>query len=239
MSTQKILNKMFILTSNISKLSKGLFATTARGFVTAFTTLSTYVPNLTPTVADADIEVSKLEALHVEKGEIKKAGKANTANIKKQEKVIKKIITYEWMSQTQDAIDGDESKAKDLGYGIKGVDNGTSTSTIGKAAKSHAIASTIETDVSSQHTVNVVNNETLSTVIPDGIECLNIYEQIGGISPVSTDSMELLGIVKNGKYINSFQVADKGKTVYYVFCYVEKKTEKKLGLSPVFSAVVG
>jgi len=239
MSPQKILNKMFILTSNLGKLTKGLFVTKARGYVTAMKSHTDYIPDIKPTVEEADVEVAKLENLQKAKGEIAKAGKANTADIKAQEKVVKKIITYEWMSQAQEALDGDESKAKDLGYGIKGVDNGTSAPTIGKAKSSHAIVSTIDTEVSLQHTVHVVNNETLSTVLPDGIENLNIYEQIGGVAPVSTDGMDLLGIVKNGRYINSFEVADIGKTVYYILCYTDKKTGKALQMSPVFSAVIG
>ena len=239
MGSQKILNKMFILTSNLGKLAKGDFAKKARGYVTAMTSHPTYVPDIKPTVEEAEIEVAKLETLHTTKGEIAKAGKANTADIKAQEKVVKKIITYEWMSQAQEALNGDESKAKELGYGIKGVDNGTSAPTIGKAKSSHAIVTKIETEVSLQHTVHTVNNETLSQELPDGVETLNIYEQIGGVSPISTDGMDFLGIVKNGRYINSFAVADKGKVVYYIFCYTEKKTEKKLQMSPVFSAMIG
>ncbi len=239
MGSQKILNKMFILTSNIGKLTKRAFATKARGYVTAMGSHPTYVLNLTPTVADADIEVAKLEKLYDTKGEIAKAGKANTADIKAQEKVIKKIITYQWMSQAQEALDGDESKAKDLGYGIRGVDNGTSAPTIGKAKSSHAIVTKIETEVSLQHTVYAVNNETLSSVVPDGIGSLNVYEQIGGVSPVSTDSMDMLGVIKNGKFINSFVVEDIGKIAYYILCYTEKKTGKVLQMSPVFSAMIG
>ena len=238
MTTQKVLNKMFILTSNLGKLAKGDFSKKARGYVTAMTSHPTYVPDLKPTVAEADIEVAKLETLHTKKGEIAKAGKANTADIKAQEKKVKKIITYEWMSQAQEALNGDESKAKELGYGVKGLDNGTSTPTIGKAKSSHAIVTKIETEVGLQHTVHLVNNETMSTILPDGVETLNFYEQIGGVSPISTDSMELLGIVKNGRYINSFQVADIGKTAFYIFCYTAKKTEKVLQMSPVFSAKI-
>jgi len=238
MSPKKLLNKMFILTSNLSGLAKGLFATTARGYVAAMGSHPTYIPNLKPTVEEADIEVTKLETLQITKGEIAKAGKANTADIKAQIIAVKKIITYEWMSQAQEALNGDESKAKDLGYGIRGIDNGTSAPTIGKAKSSHAIVTKIETEVSLQHTVHTVNNETMSTVLPDGVESLNIYEQIGGVSPISTDGMEMLGIVKNGRYINSFAVADIGKTAYYILCYIAKKTEKKLQMSPVFSAII-
>ena len=230
---------MFILTSNLSGLTRGVFATTARGFVTAMGSHPTYIPTLTPTVADADIEVTTLETLHVTKGEIAKAGKANTADIIAQEKVVRKIINYEWMSQAQEALDGDESKAKDLGFGIKGVDNKTSGSTIGKAKTSNAIVTKIDTEVSLQQTIHAVNNETMSHVLPIGVEGLNIYEQIGGVAPVSIDGMDLIGIVKNGKFINSFAVEDIGKTAYYILCYTDKKSGKVLQMSPVFSAMIG
>ena len=239
MSTQKVLNKMFILTSNLGKLTSGAFAKKAKGYVTAMGSHPTYVPGLKPTVEDAEIEVAKLETLQETKGEIAKAGKANTADIKAQVKKVKKIITYEWMSQAQEALNGDESKAKDLGYGIRGIDNGTSAPTIGKAATSHAIVTKIETEVALQHTVHAVNNETMSSVFPEGVESLNIYEQIGGVSPISIEGMDMIGIVKNGKFINSFAVEDIGKTVYYILCYTDKKTGKILPMSPVFSAMIG
>ena len=239
MTTQKLLNKMFILTSNLGKLVSSAFATKAKGYVTAMGSHPTYVPDLKPTVEEAEIEVTKLETLHTTKGEIAKAGKANTADIKAQVKKVKKIITYEWMSQAQEALNGDESKAKDLGYGIRGIDNGTSLPTIGKAKSSYAIVTKIETEVGLQHTIQIVNNETMSTVLPDGVESLNIYEQIGGVSPISTDGMEMLGIVKNGRFINSFDVADIGKMAFYILCYTDKKTGKKLQMSPVFNAKIG
>jgi len=239
MTTQKILNKMFILTSNLGKLTKGLFVTKARGYVTAMKSHLEYVPDISPTVEEADTQVTKLETLHKTKGEIAKAGKANTADIMAQKLVVKKIITYEWMSQAQDALDGDESKAKDLGYGIKGVDNGTSAPTTGKAKTSNAIVTKIDTEVSLQHTIHAVNNETMSHVLPIGVESLNIYEQIGGVVPASIDGMDLIGIVKNGKFINSFAVEDIGKTAYYILCYTDKKTGKALQMSPVYSAMIG
>jgi hypothetical protein len=232
------MTKKLIVTANLKGLPEANFVQKITGMVQAAQANPTVVSNLTPTAAVVLTKIQGFQGLLVTRDNLRKQQKQNTELILAAETDITNIITSQWAPQVQQAIAGDASKAKLLGFGVKGEDSGHTDNVVTKAAESHPIISRVDMNIHLQHTLHVVNSQSGHTKLPDDAKQIDIYEQIGGTAPADIKLMQHIGIVKKGKFINHFEAADMGKTVFYMAVYIDKKTLKPLELSPVVSAQV-
>ena len=236
--TQKKLVKIAEPTANLSGLNDGDFIVKADGYGQAMLNKPLIVPGIKPTAVELIAEVDDWKVLQQEREQILKDSIAKTEEMAAKRSKINHIIAKEWLGQVQIACKGDIALYKELGYGTKGVDNGTSTEVVGKASESTPIITNIEINSYLQHKVHISNNMSMSEAVPADASALYLYEQIGGVEPLTTAGMQFLGAVKNAKFITEFQPEDLGKTVYYMAVYIDRKTNKPLTLSPVAKAVI-
>jgi hypothetical protein len=166
-----------------------------------------------------------------------------TENIHKNGSAINDIFIDQWRSQTQVAIGGDASKAKLLGYGIKGVDTGHITTTValekGIAISSRPVIVDITVNTHLMHILHIHNNITGKRRLPKGILRIDIYGQTGGAAPTDYSLMgRALGQASRGKFVHTFQLADVGKIQYYIAVYIDKKTKQPVAQSLVVSGII-
>ena len=77
----------------------------------------------------------------------------------------------------------------------------------------------IDSSARLEHTINISNSTTGKKAKPEGARATQIWEKIGGPAPVSQSEMTFVGSTSKSKYVNHFDGADAGKTVYYWFRY--------------------
>jgi len=228
--TQKKLVKKLILTANLKGLSELKFKRKARVMAQSQIDEPTFVPGLNPPGTVVIGKIDDLEALYDTRGLLQAQMKANTGKIKDSEDEIRDIITDLWMPQTQKAIGRDEGKAKRLGYGIKGVDDGHSDQHTWTTDNSFPIIISIDKNVQMQHTLYIHNNRSGEIVLPDDASRIDVYEWIGDDEPpYDLLKLSFLGVAKGGKFINHFEADQFEKHVWYVVVYVSKKTGKPCG----------
>ena len=176
--------------------------------------------------------------LDAERTEMIKALKSKTTEIETAQDVLKDIIINKWVLQVQEACGNNTKNIILLGFGLKGVDNGTSDEVVGMAVDSHPMISGIDTKVHLQQKLHIINNVTGGIKLPNDAKQINVYGQIDGIAPNNISTMINFGIARRGKYLHDFDVADIGKIVYYIVAYINKKTLKPMEMSPVMSAYI-
>ncbi len=238
MATKKKMIKKLIITTNLRNIGETNFIQKTTGIAQAVQNNPTVVPTLTPAATIVLTKIQKLSDLHIQRDNLRNAQKQNTEQIHQEESEIINIITGQWAPQVQQAIAGDESKAKLLGFGIRGLDSGHADNSIGKAAVSHPIINHIDTNVHLQQTLYTLNSVSRHNKLPKDAKQINIYMQIGGTEPTDIKQMQYAGIAKRGKFINNFKSTDVGKLVYYIAVYIDKKTFKPLEQGSVASAIV-
>lgn len=238
MTTKKKLSKKLIVTVNFDGLSEPKLGQKMTDMATAAQNNPTIVPGLTPTPASVLAKILARQTLLTQRDTLRASQKQNTEQIHQAETDLKNIFTDQWATQVQLAIGTDASKAKLLLFGVKGEDSGHSDVVVAKAANSHPMISRIDSNVHLQQTLHTNNSISGNNKLPDDAKQIDIYEQIGGTAPADIKLMTHVGIAKRGKFINHFEAADLGKTVFYIAAYIDKKTLKPLELSPVASAIV-
>ncbi|MEI6823445.1 MAG: hypothetical protein WCL51_16055 [Bacteroidota bacterium] len=237
MSKKKLIKKL-VVTSNLHKLSKGKFSTKSKSIANALIANPTYVTNIDPLPETVLTEIQKFDDLGVNGKTLSDALKENSKCLIDQKGVILDMVNDNWIIQVQMAVKGDIAKVLKLGFGVKGVDNGTVPAIVGKVVDSHPIISQTDTNVHQQHTLHIINSETGSKKQPADAISTYIYQLIGTTAPSSINQMSYKGIVSKGKYINKFDSLDLGKVVYYIAIYVNKKTLELMEPSPVSSAII-
>ena len=234
----KKLNKKLIVTSNLKGKNRLQFVKAVNIKIKAATDNNAIVPDLDPTPVQMQAKSDNLSGLLSLHKSLQAQMKSVIEQISQAKDDITNDINSGWVPYVQKKIAGDESKAKLLGYGVKGIDNGHSDEVVGKASNSCPFISRIDVNVHLQHTVFILNTESGKKKLPDDARQVDIYVQIGGEPPIGIKSMTYLGQAYRGKFINNFETADAGKTVYYIAVYISKKTRKPLEESRVVSAMI-
>jgi hypothetical protein len=241
MSTKKKLEKELVLTVNFGGLTETDFVKKANGMVKAEVDNPTLVPGLNPATSIVQGKINNLVTYYTTRDTLRNQQKANTKLIWDTHDSIVNIITNQWRPEAQTALTGTasaEANAKLLGFGTKGIDTGSSTLLVERAATSHPVIREIDENVHLQQTLHTINSASGRNKLPADAKHIEIYEQIGGVVPTSIKTMAHVGICKHGKFINHFDIADLGKIVYYIALYVDKKTLQILEQSPVVSAII-
>jgi hypothetical protein len=234
---QKLVKKV-IVTSNLKGKTETDLLKAVNDRIQAALNNTSIVPALNPTPAQMQTKTQNYATLLVTRDTLRAQQKQNTALILQAEADILNNINSQWVPYIQQQIAGDISKAKLLGFGVKGIDNGQADELVEKAAETHPIISRTDVNVHLQHALYITNSRSGKNKLPADAKHIEIYEQIGGTAPTSIKTMVHAGIAKKGKFINHFDDADLGKTVYYIAVYIDKKTLQPLEQSPVVSAMI-
>ncbi|MHB8260603.1 MAG: hypothetical protein ACYDCN_05505 [Bacteroidia bacterium] len=241
------LSKKVILTANFRNQTEGAKLRKIGDIAGANTDNPTIVPALDPPAATVSSKVVAVQDLITERDVMKATLQGLTQRVHDEIDELKDIITRQWMPQSEIAIDGDTSKAILLGWGIKGISVGHSavsapgvSST--KDGHSAPIILRIERDVPEKHTLHIRNDVTGSVVKPKNILRVDVYAQIGGTKPTELATLlanggGFLGTATRGKFVSNFPNG-KGKEIFYIAVYIDKKTLKPAMESKVADAMV-
>ncbi len=238
MVTKKKLIKKLIVTVNLDGLTETERIKKMTDMAIAAQNNPTVVPGLSPTPAQVITRIQAETSLMVQRDTMRASQKQLTAQIYQADFDLKNIFTDQWAPLVQQTIGNDVSKAKLLGFGIKGMDDGSVDEEVALASNSHPIISHIDVNVHLQQTLHIKNSQSGSIKLPSDAKQIYIYEQIGGEAPTDIKQMVHAGIVNRGRFINHFDVADLGKTVYYIAVYIDRKTLKPLEQSPIEKAII-
>jgi hypothetical protein len=210
-----------IVTVLIKGLTQALFLQRAKALHKGVADHIAYVPGILPIPADFLLEVNKLEGFVNNADSLLAQMKANTENIKKQEKVVADTLTDKWAKTIETATGMTADKVKEMGFGVKNVDD-QQAEPKASVTNSHPMVSEIEYGYLT-HTFHIRNSMTGKYALPDDAYYIEVYEQIGGDEPTDWRKMIPVGRVVRGKYTNHFDPSQKGSVVWYIFVYVPKK----------------
>ncbi len=240
--------KKLILALNLWSLTEAARIKKQLDIANAHTANPALVPGLTPTPASVITMINTQSGYYTLRDSLIEQMKQVTENIHKNGTAINDIFVDQWAPQTQVAIGTDASKAKLLGYGIKGQDTGH-TPVIASIEKvivlsSHPVIVKIDVNTHDVHFLHIHNNLTGKRKLPAGMLRVDIYGYTGAAGLVIADLAALialgggyLGEASRGKFTNVF-TTNTGKTEYYVAVYVDKKTKKPASQSPVASGII-
>ena len=241
MSPKKKLIKELILVSGLNKKTLGDFVLRTFVLTTAATDNPTIAPGLDPTSVIMTGKATSLDNFIKERAILEGAVAAKTVQINELKDVITNDINNSWAPEAQKAVAGDIEKAKKLAWLIKGIYTGTAIAKaiVGNSTDSYPGISTIISNNHLQHKVCTRNNLNGKVARPLGVSRIEIYMQIGGLTPpTDVAKMQDAGTTSRGNLVINFDVADLGKVVYYIAVYIDLKTKKSLIQSPVMSATI-
>jgi len=236
--TKKKLSKKVIYTANLNGLNEADELKKIIAYGHAAKDNAELVPDIKPEAAELLGKTTIIDNKVTEHTNLMNQMKSLTEEINNLQAEAKNIVVDQWLPYVQENLSDDIEGGKKLGFGVRGLDNGTSPETIGKAAESHPVIIRIDMNVQLQHVLHIVNSETSKVKLPDDAEYLAVYRQIGGTPPIDIANMKEAGMAKRGKYASKFKAEDKGKIVYYILAYISKKTNEPLEMSPVYTAFV-
>jgi hypothetical protein len=240
--------KKLILVLSFHGLSEAAKAKKQTDIANAHQANPTLVPGLTPTPASVLTMITNQNNYYTQRDSLMEQMKQVTENIHNNGNAINNIFVDQWRPQTQVAINGDASKAKLLGYGIKSIDSGHTPLgaevAIDITKTSHPVIVKIDVNTHDLHILHIHNNLTGKRRLPAGMLRIDIYGYTGAAGLVIADLAALialgggyLGEASRGKFVNTF-TSNTGKTEYYVAVYVDKKTKKPASQSPVASGII-
>jgi hypothetical protein len=243
----KLLKKL-ILALNFHGLGEAKTLKKQMDIATAHQNNPTLVPGLNPTPASVITMINTQTGYYATRDNLIEQMKQVTENIHNNGEALNNIFVDQWRPQTQAAIGTNTASARVLGYGIKGIDDGhTSTeAALDKSIilSSHPVIVKIDVNTHDVHYVHIHNNLTGKRKLPAGMLRIDMYGYTGAAGLVITDLAALialgggyLGEASRGKFTNIF-TANTGKTEYYVAVYVDKKTKKPASQSPVASGII-
>ncbi len=114
-----------------------------------------FVPNLNPPIATVQGLITAIRALIAQRNVVREQERQLTAQINQADSALTNIFVDKYIPQTQDAILGDESKARALGYGIK-----NDTETVGIPRDSVPIIEKIDILPNGVHVLHIISNVT-------------------------------------------------------------------------------
>ena len=105
------------------------------------------------------------------------------------------------------------------------------------------VVTKIVTNIPEKHILHVIDSKDEKKAVPTGMLRTDVFAQIGGTKPVNMAGLianggSRVGEVTAGKFIFDVPNGNKGKTVFYILTYIEKKTKKSFSYSIVYDAVV-
>jgi hypothetical protein len=231
--------KELILVSGLARKKLGDFILRVFVLTKAATDNPLIAPDLDPTPLIMTGKATSLDTMVKERAVLEEALAAKTVKINELKAEITNDINNSWAPEAQKAVAGDIEKATLLAWHIKGVITGESKVVVGMAADSHPVINYIDNTNHLEHKVSIVNNITGNVAVPKDASRTEVYMQIGGTTPPDDISkMNHIGPARIGKLINTFDIADLGKIVYYMVVYINRKTQKPMIQSPVFSATI-
>jgi len=198
---------------------------------------ASWVPGLTPTPAVVATQITTAKGYLTQRNNLREQLKQVTEQYHLAETSLTNTFIA-WAGLAQTAIAGDTTKAKALGYGIKGQGPKEPIED-----ESDPVIVKIDINVYGQHTLHTQNNLTGKRKLPAGIARIDIYGQTGGTLPSDLTQMianggGYLGEAAKGKYVNILPTGNTGKAEYYIAVYVSKKTKKPVAQSVVASAII-
>ena len=235
------MGKKLIITSNLSGKHGARFIEKADTMVKGVVDNSTIVPAIDPATTVVEAKLVAMGALIASRTTHENTAKEITVQILAMEADIDNDITSQWVGQVQKAVKGDLAKVKLLGFGAKGIYTGKTPAKaiVGNAYDSFPAIIEIDFKVHLRHIVLTRNSANGKKATPKDARSLEIYMQIGGLTPpTETSKMSHLGSATRGNIVHTFDEADLGKIVYYIAVYIDRKTKKQLILSPVMSATI-
>jgi hypothetical protein len=141
-----------------------------------------------------------------------------------------------WAGQIEDTVQGDMVKIKALHFYVKN-EGGSHTPEISITNSKPSICK-IDLNLSLHHTIHFVNSTSETNMLPEDVECIEVYETFDETLVGNLRKMSHLGKAKHGKYVNHFSLEDEGKTVWYVAVYIPKKGDFQGAVSVAVSAKV-
>ncbi len=196
-----------------------------------------WIPGLTPAPSAVGTSITTAKAILTTRNSLREQLKQATEQFHLADKTLTNIFVS-WAAQVQDAISGDTTKAKALGYGEKGQGvkhpiNDESAPVIVK----------IDINVRGEHKLHLANNLTKKRKLPPGIARIDIYGQTGGDAPLDLAHLIIngggyLGEATKAEFVNALPTGNVGKVEYYIAVYVGKKTKKPVAQSMVESAMI-
>ena len=235
----KKLIKELILISGLTGLNIEDYVKRVLALTQAATDNPLIAPDLDPTPLIITGKANAITAMVTNRTALYTAYKAQTVSINLAKTDLTNLMNNSWAPQAQVAIKGDADLAAKLAWLIKGVVTGKAPVVVGMAADSHPIVNYVDNSNHLEHNISIINNVSGKVAVPKDAARTEVYQQIGGLTPPDDiKNMSHLGTAKTGKYKNTFDIADLNKLVYYIVVYIDKKTQKALIQSPVFSATI-
>jgi len=235
----KKLTKELILISGLTGLTLDEFVKRVLELARAAKDNPLIAPDLDPVPADIMTKANVVSTLIGNRTTLAASVKAITVEISAGKSELLNLMNNSWAPQAQLAVNGNVKDAKTLAWLIKGLYTGEAPVVVGMAADSHPVVNYVNNSNHLEHKVSIVNNITGKFAVPKDASRTEVYQQIGGLTPPDDISkMNHLGPAKSGKYKNTFNIADLNKIVYYMVVYIDKKTQKPLIQSPIFSATI-
>ncbi len=87
------------------------------------------------------------------------------------------------------------------------------------------------------HVITLLDSISNKHAHPHGISACEVWQKIGGVTPVTASELTYIGSTSNAVFATDFPGTDAGLPVYYWLRWVNSRNEKG-NWSPVFSATV-
>jgi len=228
-------NKKVIVITELSNKKDKDFMQNSKSKTQALIDKSTYVPGLHPAADDTMTEINLAEGELITRDLKLAEAQALTVSFNKRRRTINDTMGS-YASQIQDVLSDDIPKILELKFGVKDL----VTPPIPEISVTNSIPviTSAETVIPLHHTVHFGNSMSDKVVVPEDATCIELYETFDVASAGDIRKMSHLGKAKHGKYVNHFDLADEGKTVYYMATYIAKKAGVETGVSVVFKAKV-
>jgi hypothetical protein len=214
------LERKLIVTTNQDGLNQADFMNDADAKIKAQVDNSTIVPGIDPTVSSTQAKAADLRTKFNLRTSLLAQVHQVTGQINDVERELKSDFV-EWATQIQKAVAGDVNKVKLLKFGIKGVYDGQSESPI-SFTNSHLVIVNVFNSGHLIHTIEAVNNLSLTSKLPFDVDHIDLYETDNEANITDLKKMIYLGVMKRSKFINHFNASELNKDFWYVAVYVPK-----------------
>lgn len=198
----------------------------------------TFVPGLSPATTAVEPLLTGAQTLFDERDSLELQMKANTKSLNESETELVNIFVSSWATQTQTAADMSEERAVLLGYSIKGQ-----TPAKVLTQDNFPLISSIDISIHGKHTIFCHDSLTKKVALPDGILRVDVYGQTGGIRPLDLTQLianggGYLGETTRGKFVNTLNSGDVGKTEFYILVYILKASKKPFSQGQAVNALI-
>jgi len=232
------LNPKMLVTVLFKGLSFPKFLIKVKAMSAALNTHTALFPDLDPTPADFKIEVDKLDDLETKEKNLIQNLKANTQAKLAQKKVVTDIATDRYANQIQNTANVTVENVKQVGFGIKGVDD-LQSDDIATVLNSIGEIDEIDTNNHLELTLHIRNNKTGLLALPDDAKRMDVYLSYGSDKPTDISKMQYAGSAVRGKITVHFLQENYKQDIWFIVLYVPKQKGVQVKLSePKMSTVL-